>query len=448
MIVDAHLHVDDIPALGWKLEAAECVRRMDEAGIQRGVVMTIVDAPEVNPCALELIAEACVEHPGRLDAFARIHPWYGDESLALLERAFALGFKGLKLHPVTTIAHPAGEDTLRLIRAARRARRADAVPLRRRADDDALGGRPRCCGMSRGDDHPRPHGRLLPRRRGDRGRRGVRERPGGRRRAPRLRRERPAIAGRRQVIVDSLTFVGESLFGRSASADELVAGMDELEVDRAVVCPLKPRGYHLAAANETVAEAVAARPDRLVGMARVDPLLGDDAGAELERALDGLGLRGLFLHPWEETFRVSDARVDAVVEVARRRAVPVIVAAGYPWLSEGLQVGALAHRFPDVMFVATNGLQLNISGLGQTDAELALADNANLLVQTAGVYREDFIQGVVRRLGAHRVLYASAFPVLDPRLEIRRVQWAGFSAADEAALLGGNAASLFGLAPA
>jgi hypothetical protein len=118
MIVDAHLHVDDIPALGWKLEAAECVRRMDEAGIERGVVMTIVDAPEVNPRALELIAEACAEHPGRLDAFARIHPWYGDESLALLERAFALGFKGLKLHPVTTIAHPAGEDTLRLIRAA------------------------------------------------------------------------------------------------------------------------------------------------------------------------------------------------------------------------------------------------------------------------------------------------------------------------------------------
>ncbi len=36
MIVDAHLHVDDIPSLGWKLQAAECVRRMDEAGIERG----------------------------------------------------------------------------------------------------------------------------------------------------------------------------------------------------------------------------------------------------------------------------------------------------------------------------------------------------------------------------------------------------------------------------
>jgi predicted TIM-barrel fold metal-dependent hydrolase len=120
MIVDAHLHVDDIPALGWKLEAAECVRRMDEAGIERGVVMTIVDAPEVNPLALEVIAEACAAHPGRLEGFARLHPWYGDEALALLERAFALGFKGLKLHPVSTLAHPAGDDTLRLIRAAAR----------------------------------------------------------------------------------------------------------------------------------------------------------------------------------------------------------------------------------------------------------------------------------------------------------------------------------------
>jgi uncharacterized protein len=113
------MHVDHLPALGWSLEAATCVERMDEAGIEKGVVMTIVDAPEVNSDALELIADACAAYPGRLEAFARIHPWYGDESAALLERAFSeLGFKGLKLHPVTTIAHPAGADTLRLIRIA------------------------------------------------------------------------------------------------------------------------------------------------------------------------------------------------------------------------------------------------------------------------------------------------------------------------------------------
>jgi predicted TIM-barrel fold metal-dependent hydrolase len=118
VIVDAHLHVDDVPALGWQLDVSQCIGRMDEAGIARGVVMTIVDAPAVNPGAIELIAEACAQFPDRLDAFARIHPWYGDESARLLERAFDLGFKGLKFHPVSTIAHPAGEETLRLIRIA------------------------------------------------------------------------------------------------------------------------------------------------------------------------------------------------------------------------------------------------------------------------------------------------------------------------------------------
>ncbi len=221
--------------------------------------------------------------------------------------------------------------------------------------------------------------------------------------------------------------------------------MDELEIDRAIVCPVKPRGYHLGAANEAVAEAVSAGAGRLRGIARVDPLLGDEACAELERAVEELGLRGLFLHPWEETFRIADACVDRVVEVARGHGVPVLVAAGYPWLSEALQVGALARRFPDVTFVATNGLQLNISGLGQVDAELALAEADNLLVQTAGVYREDFLEGVVRRFGAHRVLYASSYPLLEPRLEIRRVQWAAFSEPEAAALLGGNAGAVFGL---
>jgi predicted TIM-barrel fold metal-dependent hydrolase len=245
------------------------------------------------------------------------------------------------------------------------------------------------------------------------------------------------------VIVDSLTFLGESLFGATATAADLLARMDELGIDRAIVCPFKPRGYHLGPANDAVAEATAAHPDRLTGFARVDPNVGEDACAELEHALDELGLAGVFLNPWEETFRVSAPLVDPVLETARRRRVPVIVAAGYPWLSEGLQVGELARRFPDVTIVATNGAQINISGLGQDDAELALAANANLSIQTAGVYREDFIEGVAARIGADRVLYASAFPLLDPRLEILRVRWApNLGEPQRALVLGGNAARL------
>src|SRR3990172_10680897 len=121
MILDAHLNVDDMPALGWKMEAELCVRRLDEAGIDAGIVMTITDWPEVNPDSLELVAEACAAYPERLWAFARIHPWYGDRAVDALERAltgYGGCYRGLKLHPVTTLDHPAGKDTLRLIRKA------------------------------------------------------------------------------------------------------------------------------------------------------------------------------------------------------------------------------------------------------------------------------------------------------------------------------------------
>jgi predicted TIM-barrel fold metal-dependent hydrolase len=241
------------------------------------------------------------------------------------------------------------------------------------------------------------------------------------------------------MIVDSLTFVGESLFGVSATAADLLRAMDGTGVDRAVVCPLRPRGYHLAGANDTIVAAVAAHQDRLVGFARVDPWQ-PEATVELERAA-ALGLRGLFLHPWEETFRISDRLLDPVLELAQRLDLPVIVAAGYPWLSEALQIGELAGRFPELRFIATNGGQLNVSGLGQTDAELALEACSNLALQTAGVYREDFLEGVVERFGSDRLLYASAFPYLDPRLEILRVRWAPNLDADARnAVLGGNTA--------
>ena len=118
MIIDAHMHVDDIPALGWRMAADLVVSRLDEAGIDKGWVMTIVDAPEVNPDAVDWLIEEIRRFPGRLEGFARLHPWYGDRSLELLEHAFAVGYKGLKFHGVTTIAHPTGEETLRLIRCA------------------------------------------------------------------------------------------------------------------------------------------------------------------------------------------------------------------------------------------------------------------------------------------------------------------------------------------
>lgn len=119
MIFDMHMHVDELPGLGWSMPASQCVESMDRAGIGAAGIMTITDMPEVNPHALELIAEACAAYPGRLYGFIRVHPWYGEESVAILERAVTRhGFRALKLHPVSTLAQPGGQESVRLIRRA------------------------------------------------------------------------------------------------------------------------------------------------------------------------------------------------------------------------------------------------------------------------------------------------------------------------------------------
>jgi predicted TIM-barrel fold metal-dependent hydrolase len=244
------------------------------------------------------------------------------------------------------------------------------------------------------------------------------------------------------VILDGLSFIGDSLTMGLVTGDDLVRALDGAQIDRAVVCPLKPRGYHLAAANEYVAAAVAKHEERLIGFARVDPHLGEAAVGELDHAVRVLGLRGLFLHPWEETFRANAPVVEPVMRHAAELRLPVIVATGYPWLSEGPQVGRLAGSFPQLPLVATNGAQMNISGFGQVDAELALRAAPSLRIQTTGVYREDFLEGIEASLGAARMIFATGFPYFDARFELARVRSAHLSDEAKTLILGRNLAEL------
>ncbi len=246
------------------------------------------------------------------------------------------------------------------------------------------------------------------------------------------------------MVIDAFTFLGDSLLGYRQSADELLARMDEADVDRAVACPVKPRGYHLEPQNDLVAEAARAS-GRLIPFARVDPRQGDAAVRELERAVRDLGARGLFLHPWEETFRVNSPLVDPIAGRAAELGVPLLVAAGYPWASEASQVGDLARRFPSLQIVMTHGGQINISGLGQFDAWLVLQQRPNLSFETSGVYRQDFIVEAVGAFGAGRVLFGSNAPRMELRLEIERVRGARLPDEAKALMLGGNAERLLGL---
>src|SRR4051794_38130864 len=119
MIIDSHTHVDEAPGFGWYDPPETIIRLIDEAKIERAIVMTYRDAPGPEERVIEYIAEVIQRYPGRLIGYARMNPRYGDEAVRLFDRAITeYGFKGLKLHPVSYVMHPISDATLDLIRHA------------------------------------------------------------------------------------------------------------------------------------------------------------------------------------------------------------------------------------------------------------------------------------------------------------------------------------------
>jgi len=116
VIVDFHTHIDEAPAFGWFDPPEKLIPLLDDAGIDLAVAMTYTDVPGLNPHALEYLAECVSRFPDRLVGFARLNPNYGEQARQLLRRAAEMGMKGLKLHPTTTLAHPASPPTIELLR--------------------------------------------------------------------------------------------------------------------------------------------------------------------------------------------------------------------------------------------------------------------------------------------------------------------------------------------
>ena len=95
---------------------------------------------------------------------------------------------------------------------------------------------------------------------------------------------------------------------RLATAEDLIAAMDEDGVDRSVTMGMGWTDAGLArACNDYIAESVRAHPDRLIGFGSVNPGWDGDAAAREAERCAYLGLRGIGeLHPDTQGFDLGD----------------------------------------------------------------------------------------------------------------------------------------------
>lgn len=245
------------------------------------------------------------------------------------------------------------------------------------------------------------------------------------------------------MIVDARVYIGSSLFGYGQSLSEISVKMDRLGIGKAVLVPVKPREYHLAPMNRLVSDSVAKHPERFMGLCRVDPWQGETALAEVQRGFEEYGMCGLYLDPWEENFQANDEFLNPLLEEAERRRKPVLINAGHLRVSHPTQIRDLASRYPKVQFIACNGGQINISGMLLFEARRMLDTCPNIAIETAGTYREDFIEEVVTEIGEERVLFASGSPIYDQEFEMTRVRYAHLDDAQKQKLWAKNALRTF-----
>lgn len=248
------------------------------------------------------------------------------------------------------------------------------------------------------------------------------------------------------MIIDGRIHIGEGLFGQRQSIGEALTRMDALGIDRSVLVPLRPRQYHLAPENDRIATVVREHPSRFLGVCRVDPWQGENAVAEVRRSIQNLGLRGLYLNPWEENYQINDEIVHPVVREAGRLGVPVLINAGHLRVSHPTQVADLARAFPEVTFLASNGGNLNISGMLLAEARAMLESCPNVAIETSGTYREDFLEEAMTEIGSTRVVFASGAPYYDQEFEMERVRCAHLDEVQKQAMWSENLSRVFGLA--
>ncbi len=217
----------------------------------------------------------------------------------------------------------------------------------------------------------------------------------------------------------------------AAEAAEHARELDARGVHRAIWCA--DRG----ADPGPIARFAAERGDGL--LARIGAV---DPPAALRRAAEA-GAVGCYLDPEADCFRVTEPAVVALFDAAAQTGLPVVIAAGAPNVSGALQIQAVARRHPQLPVIMTNGGNMNISGLGLSEAYTALAASANLSILTTGVYRQDFLETVLARHGAGRVLFATHRREYSVDYELARVLGARCAPEQRADVLGGTAARLF-----
>lgn len=244
------------------------------------------------------------------------------------------------------------------------------------------------------------------------------------------------------LIIDFHTHLGRwfHYWFPEDGAGQLVARMDALGIQTSVVHHTLGVAGEFRRGNDIIGQAMRDFPGRLEGAAMVNPHYPDEIRPELQRCLETYDMRMIKLHPGTHQYPLNGRNYWPVYEFASEHKLLVVTHCGAKAeKGSARQLGEMAARHPDVVFVAYHGAG-DFEG-ARIYGEV-VRENPNYYVEICGPTTHNVIERTVAEAGEDRVLFGSdhIFIAMPPTLG--RIASCRLTDEQKRKLLGLNAARL------
>jgi uncharacterized protein len=239
---------------------------------------------------------------------------------------------------------------------------------------------------------------------------------------------------------------------RIATAEELLASMDEAGIDLSVVLNIGWVSQELCVkTNDYILDSISRYSTRLVGFCAIQPRAGDAAIAELERCAKA-GAKGIGeLRSDVQGFNLTDkATMKPLVDAALKHGLILLTHSSEPVGHEYFGKGRITPdilysfitAFPDLKLVCAHwGGGLPFCAL-MPEVARALANVFFDTAATVFLYKPEIFEQVSRIIGSDKILFGTDYPLMHQNRVIAQIQSSQLPEEDKAKILGANAQKL------
>ncbi|MHB8065792.1 MAG: amidohydrolase family protein [Ruminiclostridium sp.] len=235
------------------------------------------------------------------------------------------------------------------------------------------------------------------------------------------------------LVIDAHNHVGVRATVQQ-TGKELVAKLDKVGVDKAVVFPFPEGDFENAVATDYAKEF----PDRLIPFCVVNAWNTEAAYKELTTCLKDQGFKGLKLHPTLHGYHLCDfSIVDPIFEIAQQYNIPILVHGAADIYNSPSQFYVMAKRFPKV-----NLIMAHAGYFWAVDQAVQLAkETPNLYLDVSRIPVFE-ITSAVKEVGPNQIIWGTDSPFVDYEWEFKKMARTTDSKEGYDLIVGGNIARL------